>query len=138
MKNLIFIVILCVVFLILLVSAVQRKNVENYADQMAHAVVGGISGPLIDLYPNLSLEDRESFFFISGRKPFILTERFELVKRGIGLTDSEYFGKNRDFVERRDESFLSNSDCSTSLRCPYGYPRECPMGAKGCPYPCTS
>jgi hypothetical protein len=144
-SQLLFITVLCIVFLLIfIISTKKNNNTENYADQVAHGIVGGISGPLIDLgtfsnpypYPHNESE-KEPYFFLLNERPYI-TESFEgihLKNRGTELVNSKYFGVGRDFIEKGNPPIPTNSGCS--FICPHGYPKECPMGAKGCPYSCT-
>lgn len=139
------VVILILVILIFLILAFLIKydhkskcEKENYADQMAHGVVGGISGPLIDLSNYYLPEgahpmgddfiEKENYFYLpaGNRKRSGVVENFEFVKKGSGLAFAQTSFKVPE---------SGNSKCS--YICPNGYPKECPLGPKDCPYPCT-
>jgi len=103
---------------------------EGYADQIAHASVGGISGPMIDLgtyYVKDPVEEKKNkedyMYFPHGTLP----KGQKLIKRGMGLP----------FWNFTNENFPVEGGNGCSQICKNGYPRECPWGPKGCPYPCT-
>ena len=114
-------VIWIVVFFVIIYCVTGHSCKEGYADQIAHASVGGISGPMIDLGVFYEEPLSEGYmYFPNGVGP-------KLIKRGMGTP----------FAPRGEIRLELPTGNGCSQICENGYPKECPLGPKGCPYPCT-
>lgn len=125
-------VIWFIVFFVIIYCVIGHSCREGYADQMAHASVGGISGPMIDLgvfYEEPSLSEGYMYF------PHTTENGPKLIKRGMGTPFAP--PSRGPFSESRRIRLEPPTGNDCSQICENGYPKECPLGPKGCPYPCT-